>query len=62
MLCLLIGGVVVDHVSRIRVMQLSDLLRGVVVGLAAALALFDQLQLWHLYGLNLIFGIVAGTL
>jgi MFS family permease len=57
-LCLLVGGVVVDRVSRIRVMQLSDLLRGAVVGLAAALALFDQLQLWHLYGLNLIFGIV----
>lgn len=58
LLGLLVGGVVVDRISRIRVMQVSDLLRGVIVGLAAVLVWTEQLQLWHLYGLNVVFGAV----
>ena len=58
LLLLLFGGVAVDRFSPLRIMFASDLLRGLVVGLIALLALLSQLQLWHLYVLNLVFGLV----
>src|SRR5688500_13706054 len=57
-LFLLIGGVAVDRTHNIHVMLASDLVRGVTVGLVAALAFMDLLQIWHVYTLNLIFGVV----
>lgn len=58
LLFLLLGGVAVDRFPRIRLMLASDLLRGGVVALVAALAFSDRLALWHIYLASLIFGFV----
>ncbi len=55
---LLVGGVLVDRYPRLPLLLLSDLLRGVVIGLAAWLALADLLTIWHVYAFSLIFGFV----
>ena len=55
---LLLGGALVDRWPRLPVMLLSDLLRGLAVGLIAALAFVNLLQVWHIYIISLIFGLV----
>ena len=57
-LFLLIGGVTVDRFPRLQVMLASDLLRGAIVMFVAALAFLDQLELWQVYILSLLFGLV----
>jgi MFS family permease len=57
-LCLLFGGVVVDRFPRVRLMLASDLLRGGVVVLIALLAFLQTLQLWHIFVLSALFGVV----
>jgi MFS family permease len=57
-LLLLIGGAVVDRFPRVRVMLISDIGRTLAVLIVALLAYFDQLQLWHIYIVSFIFGIV----
>lgn len=57
-LCLLLGGVIVDRFPRVRLMLASDILRGGVIILIAVLAFLQWLQLWHVCVLNVIFGIV----
>lgn len=57
-LLLLIGGAVVDRFPRVRVMLISDIGRTLAVLLVAMLAYFDQLQLWHIYAVSFIFGVV----
>ncbi len=57
-LLLLIGGAVVDRFPRVRVMLISDIGRTLAVLLVALLAYFDQLQLWHIYAVSFIFGVV----
>ena len=54
----LIGGVVVDRLSRIRLMFLSDLARGIVALVVSALALVDRLEIWEIFAASLIFGFV----
>ena len=54
----LLGGVMVDRVDRVRLMLASDLVRGVAVGLAAVLGLTGHLELWHVYVLSILFGLV----
>lgn len=54
----LIGGVAVDRYSRLHIMLASDLVRVVVVCIAAALAWRDSLQIWHVYGLSLLLELV----
>jgi DHA3 family tetracycline resistance protein-like MFS transporter len=56
---LLVGGVVVDRYPRARVMLLSDTLRGLLVGGVALLAFAHRLELWHIYIVSLLFGIVG---
>ena len=56
---LLVGGVAVDRYSRARVMFLSDILRGLLVGIVALLAFAHRLETWHVYIVSLLFGIVA---
>jgi len=57
-LCLLFGGVAVDRFPRIRLMLSSDLLRGGVVIVIAFLAFQQWLELWHIFALSALFGIV----
>lgn len=55
---LLIGGVAVDRFPRIHVMIASDLVRDALVGIIAALAYARALEVWHLYGMAIVFGFV----
>ncbi|HZO70959.1 MAG TPA: MFS transporter [Ktedonobacteraceae bacterium] len=57
-LCLLFGGVAVDRFPRVYLMLASDLLRGAVVVLVALLALLQRLELWQIFVLSALFGIV----
>jgi DHA3 family tetracycline resistance protein-like MFS transporter len=53
----LFGGAAVDRLHRMRVMILSDMARGVVVGLVVVLAYADKLEIGHVFIASLIFGI-----
>ncbi len=55
---LLIGGVVVDRLPRLRVMFASDILSGLVIMFVAVFSWFDLLQVWHIYIASMIFGFV----
>jgi len=55
---LLLGGVAVDRLPRLRLMIGSDLLRGIVAGAVAALAFARLLEIWHIYVASVIFGLV----
>lgn len=54
----LIGGVAVDRFARIPIMLLSDGLRGLLITGAAVAAYNGTLQVWHIYAVSLLFGIV----
>lgn len=58
LLFLLIGGVAVDRLPRVTLMLLSDVGRGFVALIIAALAFNGQLQVWHVYFASLFFGFV----
>jgi DHA3 family tetracycline resistance protein-like MFS transporter len=55
---LLIGGVVVDRLPRLRVMFVSDVLSGLVITFVAVFSWLDLLQIWHIYIASIIFGFV----
>lgn len=55
---LLIGGVVVDRLPRIRVMFAADIISGLVISFVAIFSWFDLLQVWHIYIASMIFGFV----
>lgn len=57
-LFLLLGGITVDRFPRVKVMLLSDLLRGLVTMIVALLAFTHQLEIWHVYLASLLFGLV----
>jgi len=56
---LLIGGVTVDRYPRAHVMLLSDVLRGLLIGIVAVLAFAHRLEVWHIYLVSLLFGIAG---
>ena len=56
LLFLLIGGVVVDRLPRIRIMVTSDILSGLVIMFIAVFSWLDLLQLWHIYVASMVFG------
>lgn len=58
LLFLLIGGVAVDRLPRVRVMLVSDLLRGAIVLLISILAFGQLLEVWHVLIASLLFGLV----
>lgn len=58
LLLLLVGGVAVDRLPRVRLMLTSDLVRGALVALIAFLAFQDWLELWQLFVLSALFGVV----
>jgi MFS family permease len=55
---LLIGGVVVDRLPRIRIMFTSDVLSGLVITFVTIFAWLDLLQIWHIYIASMLFGFV----
>jgi MFS transporter, DHA3 family, tetracycline resistance protein len=55
---LLIGGVVVDRLPRIRIMFASDVLSGLVITFVAVFSWFDLLRIWHIYIASMLFGFV----
>ena len=55
---MLVGGVMVDRMPRLRVMLGADILSGLVILSVAALAFSGQLQLWHLFVASVLFGFV----
>ncbi|HEX5601917.1 MAG TPA: MFS transporter [Pyrinomonadaceae bacterium] len=56
---LLIGGVAGDRYPRARVMLLSDVVRGLLIGIVAVLAFTHRLEVWHIYLVSLLFGIAG---
>jgi MFS family permease len=56
-LFLLVGGVVVDRLPRFRVLFVSDLVNGIVVGGVAAMAASGKLEIWHVYIAGAVFGL-----
>lgn len=55
---MLVGGALSDRLSPRTLMLVSNALRSVVVGAVAALVLTGRAELWHLYVLAAIFGVV----
>jgi MFS family permease len=55
---MLVGGAFSDRFSPRTLMLVSNLIRGVVVAVIAALVLTGRAELWHLYVLAAIFGVV----
>jgi MFS family permease len=58
LLFLLIGGVVVDRLPRIRIMFVSDILSGLIIMFVAIFSWLDLLQIWHIYVASMLFGFV----
>jgi MFS family permease len=58
LLFILIGGMVVDQVDRKKLMLFSDVLRGLAVAVVAWLAYARLLEVWHIYLLSILFGLV----
>ncbi len=54
----LIGGVAVDRFPRVRVMLLSDILRGLTVAVVSLLAFSKLLEVWHIFLASVVFGLV----
>jgi MFS family permease len=55
---MLVGGAMSDRISPRSLMLVSNAIRGVVVAVIAVLVLTGHAQLWQLYGLAVIFGVV----
>src|SRR5690349_17061780 len=58
LLFLLIGGVVVDRLPRIRIMFASDVLCGLVIAFVAVFSWLELLEIWHIYIASILFGFV----
>ncbi|HSB89272.1 MAG TPA: MFS transporter [Anaerolineales bacterium] len=57
LLFLLVGGVVVDRLPRFRILFVSDIVNGFVVGGVALLAAAGRLEIWHVYVASAVFGL-----
>lgn len=53
----LFGGVAADRIERRKVIIVSDVARGLAAGAAGVLAISGSLELWHLGGLVVVFGV-----
>lgn len=58
LLFLLVGGVLVDRFPRVWLMVISDVVRGLVIGVMAVLAYSDSLAIGHVYVISLVSGFV----
>jgi MFS family permease len=54
---LLVGGALADRIAPRRLMLVSDVARGVAVGVLAGLVLTSRAELWHLVVMAIVFGI-----
>lgn len=59
LLFMLLGGVAGDRLSKVRLMLVSDLVRGTVVLVVALLAYAGRLEIWHIYVASTVFGFVS---
>jgi len=59
LLFVLVGGVVVDRVSGLRLMRFADITRGSICGLIAVLTATDHLTLLYLAAVSALFGLVG---
>ncbi len=57
-LFLLVGGVLVDRLPRLRVMVVCDVANGAIISTVALLAYADRLKVWHVYVGSLLIGLV----
>jgi DHA3 family tetracycline resistance protein-like MFS transporter len=55
---LLVGGVVVDRLPRVRIMFISDILSGLVITFVTVFSWLGLLEIWHIYIASMIFGFV----
>jgi DHA3 family tetracycline resistance protein-like MFS transporter len=53
-----LAGVLVDRMPRVTVLLVSDLLRGLLVLTITLVALYQQLAIWHILLVSLLFGLV----
>ena len=58
LLFLLVGGVVVDRFHKLKMMLVSDVVRGAIVITVAILAAGQRLEVWHVYLASASFGMV----
>jgi MFS family permease len=58
-LLLLVGGVASDRISKGSIVLACDVARGVAVGILAALAACNRLEIWIVWACNLVFGVSA---
>lgn len=58
-LFMLVGGAVTDRFSSRAIMLLSDILRGLICLLLVALVVTGSVNLWALYGVALLFGLIS---
>jgi MFS family permease len=59
-LFMLVGGAVTDRFSSRTIMLISDALRLILTAVLTVMILTDSIQLWTLYVMGLLFGIVGG--
>lgn len=59
LLCQTFGGIIVDSFDRRSIMLISDILRGLVVFILALLIYSQTVEIWHIYLLAFIFGVVG---
>ena len=57
LLFLLVGGVAVDRLPRLRLMLAADLVRGVIMLVVCGLAVSSQLEIWEILLASLLFGV-----
>lgn len=55
---MLVGGALVDRFSPRKLMLWSDIMRAILVGMLAVLVISGQVELWMIYLLSLLFGLV----
>lgn len=57
LILILLGGVVVDRFSRVRILLISDFGRGIVMIIITLLAANNQLEIWMIYVLSMLFSL-----
>lgn len=59
LLFVLVGGAAGDRLSRVRVMLVADVARGVGISLVGVLAFRQELEVWHVYLVSILLGLAS---